>query len=559
MININCCRLWRDTILSGSGKFWCWAVLRVDSDLFPNQSEDLLISSVLSKVPEIEISPNTSTYTLESLLQVVSKGKALKLEKITIGCHTDASQTRVAPDIMAGAAMKLERLDLKSQPSSVQLETILTRTATTQDSRLLELITYQEGYVSGMDPEILSQALVKLKCIGVSGICVKLSPDESISLFYRIRDSPDLRLNELGLDWDVSMVPPEVFAGAISRLETVRISRLSRVTPNQLESLYMKMISHQEEAGDSKLKQLKFREREVISFSSEGKFRITICTNRNTVESFLQVVSDGKIFNMKKITLAIIYLSHVTPEILAGAAVKLESLELESMPSSVQLEAILTRSAITQDSRLRKLSCYERADIPGMDPEILSQALVKLETVGGGFGFRVKLSPVQVSALFSRIRKSPIMSLTELEIDWDVSMVEPELFGGALSRLETVKFGYQARITSGQLESLLRMISQQEEAGGSKLKQLKFICTDLTSVSSEVLVGAIKKLEEVRFRYGKMTADQITSILNMLKENQKGRLKYVQIFRPSILGGSVSPSLRQQAKLNTSVKVRVYI
>ena len=149
--------------------------------------------------------------------------------------------------------------------------------------------------------------------------------------------------------------------------------------------------------------------------------------------------------------------------------------------------------------------------------------------------------------LFSRIRESPDLRLTELSIDWDVSLVPPELFAGALSRLESVEFWSVSRVTPSQLESLhMLMISQQEEAGESKLKQLKFCGIDLTSVSPEVLVGAIQSLEKVEFWRGKMTMDQINAILTMLKGNQQGRLKYVVIYRPSILGGSVSPALLQQ-------------
>ena len=44
---------------------------------------------------------------------------------------------------------------------------------------------------------------------------------------------------------------------------------------------------------------------------------------------------------------------------------------------------------------------------------------------------------------------------------------------------------------------------QEEEAGGSKLKQLKFNDTDLTSVATEVLVGDFQKLEKVEFWGGK--------------------------------------------------------
>ena len=241
MININFCRLWESTILSNSGKFWRWAVLRVNPGLYPSQADDLLTSSILSKVPEIRIFPNTGPDIVESLLQVVSEGKAPKLKKITVSLAT-ASLSQLSPEILAGAAVKLERFS--ACLSSVQNEAILTRSATTQDSRLRELSCYQMAEMPGMDPEILSQALVKLESVGVGGSRVELSAEQVLALFSRIRESPDLRLTELDLtwDWDVSLVPPEVFVGALSRLETVRIR--PRATPSQVESLFMKIIDN---------------------------------------------------------------------------------------------------------------------------------------------------------------------------------------------------------------------------------------------------------------------------------------------------------------------------
>ena len=138
-------------------------------------------------------------------------------------------------------------------------------------------------------------------------------------------------------------------------------------------------------------------------------------------------------------------------------------------------------------------------------------------------------------------------------INWDITRVPPELFAGSLSSLQTVRFCSRSRVTPSQLESLLLMISSQEEAGGSTLKHLRFDDIDLTSVSPEVLVGAIQKLEKVAFYVVKMTVPQITAILTMLKENKQGGLEDVVIMGPSILGGSVSPTLLQEARLNSTV------
>ena len=96
------------------------------------------------------------------------------------------------------------------------------------------------------------------------------------------------------------------------------------------------------------------------------------------------------------------------------------------------------------------------------------------------------------------------------------------------------------------------LISQQEEAGQSTLRELMLSSTDLSSVSPEVLVGAIQSLETVDFWSGKMTAEQITAILTMLKDNRQERLKKLEIIGPEV-GGGVSPTLLQEARLNNAL------
>ena len=68
------------------------------------------------------------------------------------------------------------------------------------------------------------------------------------------------------------------------------------------------------------------------------------------------------------------------------------------------------------------------------------------------------------------------------------------------------------------------IISHQKDVGGPKLKRIKFFDTDLTSVSPEVMVVAIQRLEKVVFYRYRMTEEQITAVLNMLKLNQQARL-----------------------------------
>ena len=140
----------------------------------------------------------------------------------------------------------------------------------------------------------------------------------------------------------------------------------------------------------------------------------------------------------------------------------------------------------------------------------------------------VDLSSPQVEAILTRIAGSPDSKLRRLD-GWqvsgisgvDVSMVSSAVFAGALSRWERVYLGHFTRSTIGQLELLAR---------------------------------AIQRREKVEFLYAlRMTVEQITAVLTMVKENRQGRLKTVKIHQDAIV--SVSPVLIREAKMNHAVNI----
>ena len=240
LVNVNSFRPWRDTVLSDSGKFWKLAHLSVDASRYPSQATDLLTSRILFIAPRIKISPGNLE---EPLLRVITEGKTPQLKKLT------GIFAQVSPQILAGAALKVERL--WANLISPQLQAILKEITATKDHKLKELHCWTWNDHSGIDPQFLSAALVKLET--VSGF--KLLPGQILSLFSRIRDSPDLRLAELRLgNSNVSMVPPDVFVRAVSRLGSVEFREVSA---DQLEALFRKLFYHQAGAGDTKLRQLK--------------------------------------------------------------------------------------------------------------------------------------------------------------------------------------------------------------------------------------------------------------------------------------------------------------
>ena len=197
--------------------------------------------------------------------------------------------------------------------------------------------------------------------------------------------------------------------------------------------------------------------------------------DHNILVWLLESIRDGETVQLKKLCISEKVL-HVTPEIVAGAAMKVETLhayvcspELEAV-----LEAVLSRLAATEDSRLRGVG-------------------VRGGFIPSSFILEDSLSAGQLTALFSRICHSPDQRLTELTLyNNNISLVPPE-----------------------------------------------------------VLVGAIQRLRVVWFVRGRMTGEQATAILIMVKERRLGRIEF--IYLQKLVGmSSVSPCLLQEAKLNTN-------
>ena len=131
------------------------------------------------------------------------------------------------------------------------------------------------------------------------------------------------------------------------------------------------------------------------------------------------------------------------------------------------MESLLQAVSEGKTPLLKELSASDNlAWLAHVSPEILAGAAVKLE------GLSAVLSSVQVRSLFSRISESPDLRLTQLDLDSSsVSEVLQEMFAVAVSRLERVSFGFWSGVTAVQLESLFMMlISQQAGVGGRKLK-----------------------------------------------------------------------------------------
>lgn len=247
-------------------------------------------------------------------------------------------------------------------------------------------------------------------------------------------------------------------------------------------------------------------------------------------------------------------LAEVSPDILGLASVKLETLR-GGRVSSAQIEEILTRLSITGESKLRKLDLdlEEILDLDHMDPEILTEALVKLKTADSILQ-QVGVSSEQMTHLLTKISNTEDLRLTGVNLSFvDISQLPSAVLTGAVSRLEKVDInGYGSDLAPGQLEAIFTMLATQQP-GGSRLKELslvgpnRFDRFDLSGISPELLLVAIRNLEKIYLDGIYLTAELLEAILSMVNEASHGKLNKITIVYPQVQG-TVCPELLQAAK-----------
>ena len=237
-----------------------------------------------------------------------------------------------------------------------------------------------------------------------------------------------------------------------------------------------------------------------------------------------------------------------SPAVIAAAAPKLEGLSRDCS-TAAQVEEVLTKLATTEDSKLRDLWFGEPHgevfDISHLSPEVLTRALHNIDLDMFGL-FEFKFSSEQLNLLLSKIRDSDL-KLTDLRLDGEnsLSQVSPQLVASAFSRLESVELQAGNEVSVEQLSAIFTMLASQE-LGGSKLKSLSIqYILELSLISPDVLVDAIRRLEQFEILYSDVTSEQINAILTAITERREGMLKNIRIY---IVGGTVSQTLLQSAK-----------
>ena len=221
---------------------------------------------------------------------------------------------------------------------------------------------------------------------------------------------------------------------------------------------------------------------------------------------------------------------------------KLEGLAIRL--SSPQMEAVLAGISNSTITSLKYLHLHS-VEIQSIAPDIVAEAAMNLES------FKAELSRTQVEAVLTRLADGQDSRLKNLTFTaFNLSSLDPELVARALIKLETLEPNLVDSLSAGHLIALISRICHSPE---SKLSALFLFNKDLSLVPPQDLVGAIQKLERAEFRNLTMSGEQLTAILTKVKERRLGRIKNLRIQFVSGMR-SVSTSVLQEAQLNPKLK-----
>ena len=280
-------------------------------------------------------------------------------------------------------------------------------------------------------------------------------------------------------------------------------------------------------------------------FALVREIKISQYSDPKTVVGLLKAFRYDVTLQLKKLTVGDGALHDINPGLVSRALLKLKDCSIhEAQPGLVQ--AILAAITNSANISLRFLD-LDLGEVLQVAPDIVAEAATKLET------FMAWLSSAQVEAVLTRLATSQDSRLRQLvnynSDTGNISSLDPEIVAGAFTKLEAVRLDLNWSLSSAQLAAIFSRI---RESPVLRLRHLMLFAHNISHVSPLDLVKAIQRLEKFEFYLGGMTGEQATAILTMVKKNRLGKIKIIKI--GFIYGvGYVSPSLIQRAKQNSAL------
>ena len=209
--------------------------------------------------------------------------------------------------------------------------------------------------------------------------------------------------------------------------------------------------------------------------------------------------------------------------------VNLRSRFLDFRPAVESLEALCVEIVKCEKLKMKKLKLRIRTydskdtDCPSASPEALSGAVVRLEQVEFGF----IMNQQQIMAIADRIRTEKELKLRSLQLPMrcEVDSIPPQLLAEALIRLERIP--QNLNFSEQQIFYLLRSVQESRE-GELRLKTLVLFRRDLSSCGN-VLSEAVVKLETVILTDSRLSRKQRKVLLKKIARAENLKTKFLEL------------------------------
>ena len=193
--------------------------------------------------------------------------------------------------------------------------------------------------------------------------------------------------------------------------------------------------------------------------------------------------------------------------------------EIRLRSENIEILEYLCRAVIEKEVHLERLTISGMWRIIMLDPELLSQAVVRLQECRLD---DIELSRTQMDSVFSAIQESEDMKLKILHLgNTDYSEVPPEILASALVKLEDTNI-LQRRLSPNQVECLFNKMANSE------IMNIRNICCpgswlDTLNVSPEVFAAALVRVESVKFTSPRIPEEKLRALFSKYSIRLKSR------------------------------------
>ena len=193
--------------------------------------------------------------------------------------------------------------------------------------------------------------------------------------------------------------------------------------------------------------------------------------------------------------------------------------EIHLRSENIEVLEYLCRAVIEDRAKLKRLVSWGWRRIDLLDPELLSQAIVRLQECCLNY---IELSQTQMDSVFTAIQESEDLKLKILHLGIrDYSKVPPEILASALVKLEDTNI-LQARLSPNQVECLFNKMANSE------IMNIRNICCpgswlDTLNVSPEVFAAALVRVESVKFTSPRIPEEKLRALFSKYSIRLKSR------------------------------------